>query len=79
MTAYYPHRARKRFGQHFLKNVSTLQNIVDAIQLQKNDCVVEIGPGKGALTNYLLSQVSHIDAIELDRDLADFLHTQFAF
>ncbi len=64
------HIPRKRFGQHFLSNAAILASIVDAIAPQQGDCMVEIGPGLGALTQPLLAQLSHLTVIELDRDLA---------
>ncbi|MFK3617436.1 rRNA adenine N-6-methyltransferase family protein, partial [Coxiella burnetii] len=47
---------RKRFGQHFLHDSFVLQKIVSAIHPQKTDTLVEIGPGRGALTDYLLTE-----------------------
>ena len=69
-------RARKRFGQHFLHDPVALENIVDAIAPSSADHVVEIGPGRGALTR-LLIEAPHatFDAIEIDRDLAALLRT----
>jgi 16S rRNA (adenine1518-N6/adenine1519-N6)-dimethyltransferase len=63
------HRARKRFGQHFLQDEHVVARIVDAIQPQANDHIVEIGPGLGVLTTALLVHVSAMDAVELDRDI----------
>lgn len=71
------HQPRKRFGQHFLKDASVLQEIMRCLALQKTDHVVEIGPGQGALTTYLLDELDHLDAVELDRDLVTFLQHQF--
>lgn len=62
--------ARKRFGQHFLHDPSVVQEILRAIQPVATDCVVEIGPGRGALTGPLLQRVERLIAVELDRDLA---------
>lgn len=70
-------KPRKRFGQNFLHDHSVLHGIVSAIAPQKNDRLVEIGPGRGALTKELLSRVSHLEAIELDRDLCAYLKTIF--
>ncbi len=64
------HIPRKRFGQHFLSDAAILTSIVDAIAPKQGDCMVEIGPGLGALTQPLLAQLSHLTVIELDRDLA---------
>jgi len=70
------HRARKRFGQHFLHEKGVLEKLLDAIQPAATDFIVEIGPGEGALTRYLQSaQALHL--IELDRDLAARLAEQF--
>jgi 16S rRNA (adenine1518-N6/adenine1519-N6)-dimethyltransferase len=71
------HQPRKRFGQHFLKDHSVLREILNCLALQKTDRVVEIGPGQGALTTYLLDDLDHLDAVELDRDLVTFLQHQF--
>lgn len=70
--------ARKRFGQHFLHDTATQQRIIDAVAAQPGDAVVEIGPGRGALTRGLLSAAGALDAIEIDRDLAALLLERFA-
>jgi dimethyladenosine transferase (EC 2.1.1.-) len=72
-----PHRARKRFGQHFLVDASYIARIVAAIDLQPGDCLLEIGPGQAALTRALLGRVDHLDAIEIDRDLCARLRAEF--
>ena len=65
------HTARKRFGQHWLRDARVLDQIVSAARLQQDDRVLEVGPGRGALTERLLaSAAAQIHAIELDRDLA---------
>jgi len=64
------HRPRKRFGQHFLHERGVLERIVEAVAPAKDDFIVEIGPGEGALTKALLAKVPKIEVIELDRDLA---------
>lgn len=71
------HKARKRFGQHFLVDENVLQHIVNSIGLYETDTVVEIGPGKGALTQYLIHRCRSFIAIELDRDLAGMLPIRF--
>ena len=71
------HRPRKRFGQHFLHDRQVLAQIVDAIAPAAGDVLVEIGPGEGALTRLLLERVDRLDAIEIDRDLAERLRTEF--
>jgi 16S rRNA (adenine1518-N6/adenine1519-N6)-dimethyltransferase len=62
--------ARKRFGQHFLHDAAVIRRIVDAIDPQPHDRMVEIGPGRGALTWPLLARLNQLTALELDRDLA---------
>ena len=64
------HRPRKRFGQHFLHDRQVLARIVDAIAPRPGECIVEIGPGEGALTGPLIERARELHAIELDRDLA---------
>jgi 16S rRNA (adenine1518-N6/adenine1519-N6)-dimethyltransferase len=72
------HRARKRFGQHFLHDPSVIDWILAAIDPQPDQHLVEIGPGKGALTARLLPRCRHLDVIELDRDLVTLLSKRFA-
>jgi len=70
-------RARKRFGQHFLTDAHYLGRIVSAIDPKPRDSMVEIGPGTGLLTTQLTSILEHLDAIEIDRDLAAALRQEF--
>jgi len=67
------HRPRKRFGQHFLHDPRVLARLVEAINPARDDFMVEIGPGEGALTRHLLKLAGHFEVIELDRDLASGL------
>jgi len=72
------HQARKRFGQHWLKDQTVLARIADAADLQSQDRVLEVGPGRGALTERLLaSPVAAVHAVELDRDLVRGLQDRF--
>lgn len=71
------HRARKRFGQHFLTDVSVVDALVEAIAPREGQPIVEIGPGLAALTVALLARVGHLHAIEIDRDLAARLRRRF--
>ena len=70
-------RPRKRFGQHFLTDESILEGIIAAIGISPSDSIVEIGPGRGALTQYLLPLVRHLDVIEIDRDLTAYLQRHY--
>lgn len=63
------HIARKRFGQNFLHDQYVINRIISRFHPQNGQCIVEIGPGLGALTWPLLEQVDSLHAIELDRDL----------
>ena len=67
------HQPRKRFGQNFLHDSSIIRQIVDSIRLDRDDNLIEIGPGMGALTEPLLAEVDAMTVVELDRDLADSL------
>jgi 16S rRNA (adenine1518-N6/adenine1519-N6)-dimethyltransferase len=71
------HRPRKRFGQHFLHERGVLEKILNALAPAKDDFLVEIGPGEGALTGPLLEKVAKLEVIELDRDLASALAAKF--
>jgi len=67
------HIPRKRFGQNFLVDTSVIEQIVDSINPQGDENIVEIGPGKGALTFPLLQRCMRLTVIELDRDLVSAL------
>ena len=71
------HTARKRFGQHWLRDESVLDRIVQAGELVEGDRVLEIGPGQGALTQRLLNTPAKVLAVEIDRDLCLQLSEQF--
>src|ERR1700676_3499898 len=66
---------RKRFGQHFLHDPGVIRRIIDAVAPQAGERIVEVGPGRGALTWGLLERAKHLDEIEIDRDLAQALKT----
>jgi len=68
---------RKRFGQHFLHDRSVLDRIVESLAPQPEQALLEIGPGRGALTERLVSRSRTLDAIEIDRDLAALLRERF--
>ncbi|WP_075187578.1 16S rRNA (adenine(1518)-N(6)/adenine(1519)-N(6))-dimethyltransferase RsmA [Teredinibacter haidensis] len=72
------HRARKRFGQNFLVDERLISRIVRSIAPRAEDNLVEIGPGKGAITELLLEHCETLNVIELDRDLIPLLLAQFA-
>jgi 16S rRNA (adenine1518-N6/adenine1519-N6)-dimethyltransferase len=71
-----PHRARKRFGQHFLTDSAVIAGIVREIAPRPGEALVEIGPGLMALTQPLLERCGALTVIELDRDLAAWLHAR---
>ncbi len=71
-------KAKKALGQNFLKSGKALGDIVRAGNVSSNDIVLEIGPGKGALTEKLLETGAKVFAVEKDRDLIPFLTDKFA-
>lgn len=71
------HRPRKRFGQNFLQDTWVISEIVASIQPQKDDHIVEIGPGRGALTEPLLQRCNRLEVVEIDRDLVASLKRKF--
>jgi 16S rRNA (adenine1518-N6/adenine1519-N6)-dimethyltransferase len=72
------HRPRKRFGQNFLHDAQVIEHIVGCIAPHPADLLLEIGPGQAALTRPLLASGAELHLIEIDRDLAAQLHSQFA-
>lgn len=71
------HKARKRFGQNFLIDHGIIRDIVRAVHPHKDDQIVEIGPGKGAITQLLADSCDNLSVIELDRDLVPWLKVKF--
>lgn len=71
-------RALKRFGQHFLTDKTILTAIVDALAPTASDTVVEIGPGRGSLTDILAERAGRLIAVEIDRALAAQLRERYA-
>ncbi len=70
--------ARKRFGQHFLRDRTVVEWIIASFKPLITDNVVEIGPGEGVLTRELLGKVRSLHVIEIDRDLSARLQTEFS-
>ncbi len=70
------HNPRRRFGQNFLVDSGIINAIVSAIDPQRGDTVVEIGPGLGAITEPLLARLDHLHVVEIDRDLIARLKKQ---
>ncbi len=71
------HKARKRFGQNFLHDHHIISNILGSLYYNQDQHWVEIGPGKGALTESLLKSGIQLDVVELDRDLVKYLTFKF--
>ncbi len=72
------HQPRKRFGQHFLTSDDTIDRIVAAIAPQEDEVIVEIGPGRAAITVPLAGLATTLHAIEFDRDLVSTLRDRFS-
>lgn len=73
MATFLQHQPRKRFGQNFLHDKSIISQIIDSIYANRDDFMLEIGPGMGAITEPLLVEVDKLTVVELDTDLADSL------
>ncbi|HEX9544335.1 MAG TPA: 16S rRNA (adenine(1518)-N(6)/adenine(1519)-N(6))-dimethyltransferase RsmA, partial [Pyrinomonadaceae bacterium] len=71
------HRPSRRFGQNFLTDKSTIKRIVEALNPQPGETIVEIGPGRGALTAPLIERAGRLIAIEFDRNLIPILINTF--
>ncbi|MFA6177767.1 MAG: 16S rRNA (adenine(1518)-N(6)/adenine(1519)-N(6))-dimethyltransferase RsmA [Candidatus Paceibacterota bacterium] len=71
------HKAKKSLGQNFLKSELALKKIIEAGEIKKGDVILEIGPGKGALTKKLLEKSETVIAVEKDRELFEFLKERF--
>jgi|SRR6056297_977290 len=71
------YQTKKRFGQHFLHDPGVIDKIIGAARLEKQQRVVEIGPGLGVLTDQLLEKVPQVEVMEIDRDLIALLHQRY--
>ena len=71
-------RARKRLGQHFLHDPAVISKLVDTIAPLPDDCMVEIGGGRGALTRPLLERLDRLHVVEVDERMADLLEASVA-
>lgn len=69
---------RKRLGQHFLTDTRTLDKIADALEITRGDTVIEIGPGRGALTDRLADRAGRLMTIEIDKMLVPILQKRYA-
>ncbi len=65
---------QKKFGQNFLVDANILNKIVDSADIYKDDCVIEIGPGIGTLTQYLAESAGKVIAVEIDKNLIPILN-----
>ena len=74
----YNIRANKNLGQNFLINEEVVTNIVDCSNIDKQDLVIEIGPGLGTLTKYLLEKAGKVICIELDTKMLQILKDRFS-
>jgi 16S rRNA (adenine1518-N6/adenine1519-N6)-dimethyltransferase len=71
------YKAKKSLGQNFLKSEAALRKIVEAGEIKRDDVILEIGPGKGALTSRLLEHAGLVIAVEKDRELFELLKIKF--
>ncbi len=70
-------RPRKSLGQNFLKDPKILKKIVDLAQIKNTDVVLEIGPGEGTLTKFLIEKAKNVIAVEKDKRMVNFLNEKF--
>ena len=69
----YGFNFQKKFGQNFLIDANILEKIVDSAEVTKDDCVIEIGPGIGTMTQYLAEHAREVVAVEIDKNLIPIL------
>jgi 16S rRNA (adenine1518-N6/adenine1519-N6)-dimethyltransferase len=73
----HPSTPKRRFGQNFLVDDRIVDQIIEALAPRTNETIMEIGPGRGALTAHLAERSARIIAVEFDRDLISYLRNQF--
>lgn len=69
--------AKKMFGQNFLTDDNILEKIVESANVKETDVVIEIGPGLGNLTHYILQKKANVIAFEIDNDMIEILNKRF--
>ena len=69
----YNFNFQKKFGQNFLIDSNILEKIVDSAEITREDCVLEIGPGIGTMTQYLAERAGEVVAVEIDKNLIPIL------
>lgn len=74
----YHFNFQKKFGQNFLIDTTVLDRIIDAAQITREDCVLEIGPGIGTMTQYLAERAGSVVAVEIDKNLIPILEETLA-
>ncbi len=74
----YEFAFQKKFGQNFLIDTHVLEKIIDSAGVTKEDCVLEIGPGIGTMTQYLAEEAGHVIAVEIDSKLIPILNETLA-
>jgi len=72
------HIAKKKFGQNFLKDAAIIHGIIQSINPLPDDLLIEIGPGLGALTKPLIEKTNRLLAIELDRDIVNWMKNEYS-
>ena len=73
----YKIRANKDLGQNFLIDNNVVQNIIESANINKNDLIIEIGPGLGVLTSRLINKSNNVIAIELDKKMVNIITDRF--
>ena len=73
----YNIKANKALGQNFLINANVIENIVESSNIKREDLVIEIGPGLGTLTKYLLEKAGRVICVELDKRMIEILKDRF--
>lgn len=69
----YHFNFQKKYGQNFLIDPNVLERIMDAAEISEEDCVLEIGPGIGTMTQYLCERARHVISVEIDKNLIPIL------
>jgi 16S rRNA (adenine1518-N6/adenine1519-N6)-dimethyltransferase len=72
-------KAKKHLGQHFLRDLTIAQQIADSLSYQGYDITLEIGPGMGVLTQFLLSKTTELHLIEIDKESVKYLNENYPY
>ena len=70
-------RAKKKLGQHFLKDINIAKSISETLTFENYNTILEIGPGMGTLTDFLIPKTNDLNLVEIDKEAVEYLENKY--